>query len=467
MNSLAELIKGNSEENVDKSFVDISQYIDNNVFSGYELIGPNDTPTSSKWAMLELRKISLAEAEILWQIAFDSENLITRHGNVGGKIQTEPPRKVILNQSGKDIQAQALLEARKRYIDKIRDGYTPPGYNIEPMLTIMSGVEYLPGKTKLKFPVGVETKLDGVRIWIRRSHGLIEGFSRGNVPFVTMKHLFNEVNEFFNYLPYNCAIDCEMYVPGIKFQDLISIVRTVDFTHPQLSMLELYIFDVYTVDNPPFEYRRSIIEKALVAYRYDKFGYIHNSMIGGRHDEIADNRTPEEHSLTSSEYPLHAIPPGKTKIFTTILYHANSHDEITRIHDYYVSIGYEGSMIKRYSNGANPGTAGYIESQYRFGRGSCILKFKYFKTKEALCVGVKNASGREEGCALLVLEDDEGKTFTVRMKGSFERRRAWLENPDLILGKMVTYKYQELTDKGIPRFPVGVEVRDYEPGFNP
>jgi hypothetical protein len=27
---------------------------------------------------------------------------------------------------------------------------------------------------------------------------------------------------------------------------------------------------------------------------------------------------------------------------------------------------------------------------------------------------------------------------------------------------MLTVRYQELTDDGIPRFPVGLEIRDYE-----
>lgn len=442
---------------------------ESNCFSHFEIINPIDTPTTNQWALLELRKISLAEAEILWQIGFDFGNLITRHGHVGGKIQTEPPRAVILNQSGKDIQSQALQEARKRYIDKIREGYTPPGSNIEPMLTIMGGKEYEPGKTKLKFPVGVENKIDGVRMWIRISHGLIEGFSRGNIPFTRMRHLFYEAHELLNYLPYNCAIEGEMCHPSLKFQELISIVRTTDFDHQLLSMLELYIFDIYLIDNPPFEQRRCILEKALFAYRYDKFGYSNQgeTMIGGRHEALADNRTREEHSAKAFLYPIEATPPGKTKLFATILYHANSHEEIQKIHDYYVSLGFEGSMIKKYSNGASKGSKDYIASQYLFGKGTHILKYKYFTTKEARCVEVRDAKGREEGCALLVLEDELGRRFSVRMKGSFDRRRVWLQHPELVLNKPVTYKYQELTDDGIPRFPIGLEVRDYEPGFNP
>ena len=30
------------------------------------------------------------------------------------------------------------------------------------------------------------------------------------------------------------------------------------------------------------------------------------------------------------------------------------------------------------------------------------------------------------------------------------------------IGKMLTVRFQELTDDGLPRFPVGIEFRDYE-----
>lgn len=454
MNALSALLK--NDEPIQPNSVELTMNIE------FEEIGINDTPKRERWVLSELRKISLTDAEIMWQIGFDAENLITWHGHVGGKIQREI-RVVELNLSGKNIQSQALQEARKKYIDKIRDGYTPPGANNEPLLTIMSGIEYEPNKTKLNFPVGTETKLDGVRIWIRRSHGIIEGFSRGNIPFIRMKHLFSEVDELFNYLPYNCAIDCEMYHPKLKFQELISVVRTTDFNHSLLPMLELYIFDLYLIDNPPFEMRRYTLEKAMKTYRQDKFGHCPQGMVGGRHEEIADNRTKEDYlSLNASLYPKDAIPNGKTKLFLTTLYNVFSHDQIQQAHDYFVSMGYEGSMIKKYSNGAAIGTKEYKESQYLFGRGSHILKYKYFITKEAKCVDVKEAKGREEGCALLILEDENNNRFSVRMKGSFERRREWLLHPERVLNRPVTYKYQELTDDGIPRFPVGIDVRDYE-----
>jgi DNA ligase-1 len=45
------------------------------------------------------------------------------------------------------------------------------------------------------------------------------------------------------------------------------------------------------------------------------------------------------------------------------------------------------------------------------------------------------------------------------------RKKLWAEweaNPNDFIGKELTVQYQELTPKGIPRFPKGLAIRDYE-----
>ena len=47
--------------------------------------------------------------------------------------------------------------------------------------------------------------------------------------------------------------------------------------------------------------------------------------------------------------------------------------------------------------------------------------------------------------------------------GALSRERAdMLRRAPELLGKKLTVRYQEMTDGGVPRFPVGVAVRDYE-----
>jgi hypothetical protein len=59
-----------------------------------------------------------------------------------------------------------------------------------------------------------------------------------------------------------------------------------------------------------------------------------------------------------------------------------------------------------------------------------------------------------------VCETADGKEFTVRPRGTMEKRREWFNAGENYVGKSLTVVYQELTEEGKPRFPVGKAVRD-------
>ena len=52
------------------------------------------------------------------------------------------------------------------------------------------------------------------------------------------------------------------------------------------------------------------------------------------------------------------------------------------------------------------------------------------------------------------------QTFSVRPVGTHEERRAMYKNGASYIGKMLTVKYQELSNDGVPRFPVGLHIRE-------
>ena len=56
----------------------------------------------------------------------------------------------------------------------------------------------------------------------------------------------------------------------------------------------------------------------------------------------------------------------------------------------------------------------------------------------------------------------EGLTFRARPRGTREARTEQYQNGNDYIGKQLTVRYQELTDDGVPRFPVGITIRDYE-----
>ena len=67
-----------------------------------------------------------------------------------------------------------------------------------------------------------------------------------------------------------------------------------------------------------------------------------------------------------------------------------------------------------------------------------------------------------KGENLLLYPTINNKLFDVRPKGTLEERKEMLLNGESYLNKNLTVKFFELTDRGVPRFPVGISLRDYE-----
>ena len=127
-----------------------------------------------------------------------------------------------------------------------------------------------------------------------------------------------------------------------------------------------------------------------------------------------------------------------------------SKDGIQKYHDMFVRLGHEGVMIREAS------------SIYEIGkRSNYLLKHKAFQTEEYEIVDVKEGTGREKGTAIWVCKVGE-QHFSAKPEGTLEVRRKLLEEKDKYIGKQLTVRYQNLTALGVPRFPVGVAIRDYE-----
>lgn len=114
-------------------------------------------------------------------------------------------------------------------------------------------------------------------------------------------------------------------------------------------------------------------------------------------------------------------------------------DELDRI----TSVGGEGLMLRQ------PG------SRYEAGRSATLLKVKRFQDAEARVMGHQPGRGRHKGRlgALLVALPD-GTEFAVGTGFSDAER----ENPPPV-GSTITFRYQELSDGCVPRFPSFVRVR--------
>ena len=111
--------------------------------------------------------------------------------------------------------------------------------------------------------------------------------------------------------------------------------------------------------------------------------------------------------------------------------------------------GYEGVMARN------------IQSQYLFGyRSKDLLKVKRFLDEEYEIVDFTHGTSIELECIVFVCKTKDDQTFSVRPVGTHEERKVMYKNGASYIGKMLTVKYQELSNDGVPRFPVGLHIRE-------
>lgn len=94
-------------------------------------------------------------------------------------------------------------------------------------------------------------------------------------------------------------------------------------------------------------------------------------------------------------------------------------------------------------------------SHYEAGRSTTLLKVKTFHDAEGRVVEHLAGAGRHKGrLGALAVELPDGTTFSVGTGFSDAQR----EKPPAI-GSIITFRYQELSDRGVPRFPSFIRVR--------
>ena len=196
----------------------------------------------------------------------------------------------------------------------------------------------------------------------------------------------------------NVPLDGELWLGRKKFQRTVSIARRQDGTD-LWKELQYLVFDAPAVAGD-FEDRL----KAVV------------DLVGNSRARYA---RPHEQAICKGR--LHLL------------------DELSRIE----ALGGEGLMLRQ------PG------SLYAAGRSSTLLKVKTFHEADARVTGHQPGTGRHKGrLGALVVELADGTRFNVGT-GFSDRER---ESPPPI-GSMITFKFQELSDGGVPRFPSFVRLR--------
>jgi len=213
------------------------------------------------------------------------------------------------------------------------------------------------------------------------------------------------IKEQLNRLP-PLTLDGELYNHSIPFKDISGCVRSTKNKSEHDDSLEYWIFDIVD-DTLSFEKRQGILIQLKDIVR-----------------DLPNIRILESHLA--------------------------GHDDVRPFHDSCVNDGYEGVILRN------------RDSTYKYNKRSFdFLKFKMFSDSEFEICGYKEARGNDAGTIVFKCITDNGKTFEVRPKGTIGYRKQLYREGDSLIGKRLTVRYQGSND-GVPRFPVGIAIRDYE-----
>ena len=201
-------------------------------------------------------------------------------------------------------------------------------------------------------------------------------------------------------------VDGEAFDPNLNFEELTSTFKTNPLK------LKFHVFDFFDLkaealarDKMTFEQRWEYVKESIYNPHYE---YVKTTLVKSKKD-------------------------------------------LPNVHKKHVEEGHEGTMIRdRFS-------------VYEVGqRSNYLLKHKDFQTEEYEITGAKTGHGRDADAVVWVCKTQDDREFTVRPEGTIIQREEDYKNHEKYIGKMLTVRFQNLTAMGVPRFPVGVVVRDYE-----
>lgn len=165
--------------------------------------------------------------------------------------------------------------------------------------------------------------------------------------------------------------------------------------------------------------------------------------------DVITDQTFEERNLYLNEINNSRVYPKDIIFLDTII--VTDEEELMLKHLTFVDMGYEGSMV-RSKHGK------YLIKH----RSTDLLKLKDFIDEEFIIVGVIEGEAKEKGKAIFQCISSNDLVFRVRPKGTDDHRAKLWKERDSLIGKQLTVRYQNLSDDGIPRFPAGISIRDYE-----
>lgn len=334
-----------------------------------------------------------------------SYDYIREGKNIGKKNETTP-----LQQAESEAQSKWEKQKKKGYVETPSAALAGELDDlIEGGIVPMLAQKFTDQGHKIKYPAYVQPKLDGIRCIAILKDGKCTLWSRTRKLIKSCPHIVAEIERIFRA---DIVLDGELYNHEFKanFEHIVHLVRQDKKPDPLCTDVQYHIYDI--VNEDPYEKRYRKLVNCFTIGNADRFKYLN---------------WVETFLVTDEE-------------------------EVSKYFDGYRSKGYEGAMLRN------------SKGLYLNKRSYDLQKVKEFDDAEFEIIGIDEGRGKLAGhVGAFVCKTREGKEFLAKMSGDTDNLKTYFNNHSLWEGKKLTVKYQGLTGaNGVPRFPVGVSIRDYE-----
>lgn len=246
-------------------------------------------------------------------------------------------------------------------------------------------------------------KLDGVRCLIYWDGKKVRSSSRGGDNYDASTDHIRESNILLNFFKENPSIilDGELYRHGKTLQQISGASRMEKNVY-DCEWLQYYIYDMYDTNKPELPF-------------IDRLTFLNNYFLN-----------------TTSEEDIYLLP----HVLIT------GEEEIWKLHDAYISEGYEGCVIRNPDKPYKPN-----------GRTNDMIKFKRYLDDTYRIIGYElGLRGSEDMVFICELKD--GKTFKASPIGDRETKQEYVDNfEEKYKNHLGDCTYFTLSDTGIPTQP--------------
>ena len=211
------------------------------------------------------------------------------------------------------------------------------------------------------------------------------------------------------------CLDGELYLPGYKVNDINSFVKNEKL--PQHFQLQYWCYDI-AIDNMSYEARRKFRTENInrICYTFDTY------------DQHLNN---------------------KSKLILLPDVAICDIDDATRFRDKFISLGFEGLIIRD------------INSAYQFGaRNLAMLKYKRVDDAKFKIVDVVPEGVRTTLCKFVLRNDINDELFEATGNFDHSRQEYILKHKEDFIGKLATCEYRERS--GVKNVPFHCKLIDIQ-----